>query len=149
MEKPLLVCSICVCLSACTASQVCEENPQCKWSSCGVDNSECPEEYPFRLESGSCLRPDGVRCSGVSFLCCKTKSRYQVYWVGRLPNCSATANCNSVNDCSYGFTRKCNDNGEVCVFGSQILCGRWQNGGFKLTGSIISAINFVNNNIIL
>ena len=138
MEKLLLIS-----LLACVVSQA-QENPQCQWNTCRPDVSECPEGYPFRLESSACLRPDGARCSGVSSLCCKSKSSYQPYWVGGPPDCFA--NCSDCNfgDFCYGFTRKCNESGDVCVFGAQILCGRPSSGGsLKLDGGIISVINFV------
>ena len=31
-----------------------------------VDISQCSEEYPFKLESSACLKPGGVRCSGMA-----------------------------------------------------------------------------------
>ena len=139
MEKLLLIS-----LLACVMSQA-QENPQCQWSTCRVDVSECPEGYPFRLESSACLRPDGARCSGVSSLCCKSKSSYQPYWVGGPPDCVANCSDCNFNDFCYGFTRKCNESGDVCVFGAQILCGGppASGGSLKLDGGIISVINFV------
>ena len=147
MEKLLLIC---ISLVVCVVSQ-----PQdflrdmCKWSTCRPDVSECPEEYPDRLESSACLRPDGLGCSGVSSLCCKLgRSIYEPYWVGGPPNCFA--NCSDCAYLCYGFTRKCNENGDMCVFGAQILCGgymRTSGGSLKLDRDIISVINFVSNNV--
>ena len=126
-------------VSLCLVFIKAQDIPQCRWSRCRDDVSQCPEEYPFKLESSACLRPDGMRCSGVSSLCCKTESVYEPYWVGGPSNCLANcSNCN-LNDLCYGYTRKCNDGGEVCVFGSQILCGTNNNGGLKSNRATISA----------
>ena len=145
-----IILIICISLLACAVSQP-QEGLQCKWSTCGVDVSECPAEYPFRLESSACLQPDGVRCSGVSSLCCQTKSSYQPYWVGEAPNCLDNCDdCNSyfnITDFCYGFTRICDGSGNVCEFGSQILCGQ-PGGSLKLDRGIILVINFVSRNTI-
>jgi hypothetical protein len=145
--KKLLLTICCISLSGyCVVSQP-QEVPRCKWSTCGVGVGECPAEYPFRLESSACLRPDGARCSsGVSALCCQTKSSYDPYWVGGPPpNCFA--NCSNCDFICYGFTRMCDGSGNVCEFGSQILCGRpagsIRNGSLRLDRGIISIINLV------
>jgi hypothetical protein len=140
----LLICCISL-LGYCVVSQP-QEVPRCKWNTCGVGVGECPAEYPFRLESSACLRPDGARCSsGVSALCCQTKSRYDPYWVGGPPpNCFANCSDCDFNDFCYGFTRMCDGSGNVCEFGSQILCGRPATGGsLRLDRGIISIINLV------
>ena len=113
---------------------------------CGIDVSECPVGYPFQVESSACLRPDGARCSsGSSSLCCQNRLSYAPYWVGGPPpNCFA--NCSDCNfgDICYGFTRMCDENGDLCEFGSQVLCG-WPaaDGSLSLDGGISSVIILV------
>lgn len=121
----ILFCTICLYLPTSGYLDSDDQTLHCMWTDCGVDDCSEVDGHPFKLESGACLQPDGQTCvDGISVLCCTQPGIHNPYWSGTPPNCAATCeDCTLKGDFCYGYTRKCNNQGENCISGSEILCG--------------------------
>lgn len=98
--------------------------PNSEWSNCGVDS--CSDDYPYVLEDGKCLQPDGITCTGVTTLCSdQPNTKYNLYWVASTPSSIPTCNDCDPGDLCYNQTRfLCSGPGEGSLNGSEILCAR-------------------------